>query len=29
MSLRSNGTPMDIPALDPALVSYFDNGQAR
>ena len=28
-SLRSNGTPIDIPALDPALVEYFDNGQAR
>ncbi len=28
-SLRDNGTPIDIPALDPALVTYFDNGQAR
>jgi predicted dehydrogenase len=28
-SLRSNGNPIDIPPLDPALVSYFDNGQAR
>lgn len=28
-SLRENGTPIDIPALDPALVSYFDNGQSR
>jgi predicted dehydrogenase len=28
-SLRSNGIPIEIPPLDPALVSYFDNGQAR
>jgi predicted dehydrogenase len=28
-SLRSNGTPIDIPPLDPALVAYFDNGQTR
>jgi predicted dehydrogenase len=28
-SLRDNGTPIDVPALDPALVSYFDNGQVR
>jgi predicted dehydrogenase len=28
-SLRSNGVPQDIPALDPALVEYFDNGQVR
>jgi predicted dehydrogenase len=28
-SLRSNGTPIDIPPLDPALISYFDNGQSR
>jgi predicted dehydrogenase len=28
-SLRSNGTPIDIPPLDPALVTYFDNGQTR
>jgi predicted dehydrogenase len=27
MSLRSNGTPMDIPPVDPELVAYFDNGQ--
>lgn len=29
MSLRSNGTPVDVPALDPDLVTYFDNGQPR
>ncbi len=29
MSLRSNGTPIDIPPLDPALINYFDNGQVR
>ena len=29
MSLRSNGTPMDIPPLDPTLINYFDNGQVR
>jgi predicted dehydrogenase len=28
-SLRSNGTPIDIPQLDPALISYFDGGQNR
>ncbi|ADB30939.1 oxidoreductase domain protein [Kribbella flavida DSM 17836] len=28
-SLRSNGTPIDIPPLDPALVKYFDEGQSR
>jgi len=28
-SLRANGVPQDIPTLDPALVAYFDNGQAR
>jgi predicted dehydrogenase len=28
-SLRENGTPIDVPPLDPALVSYFDNGQQR
>jgi predicted dehydrogenase len=28
-SLRSDGNPIDIPPLDPALVSYFDNGQVR
>jgi predicted dehydrogenase len=28
-SLRANGVPQDIPALDPALVAYFDNGQTR
>ncbi|TCC28691.1 Gfo/Idh/MocA family protein [Kribbella sindirgiensis] len=28
-SLRANGVPQDVPALDPALVSYFDNGQTR
>ena len=28
-SLRANGVPQDIPVLDPALVAYFDNGQAR
>ncbi|TDD28209.1 Gfo/Idh/MocA family oxidoreductase [Kribbella turkmenica] len=28
-SLRDNGTPIDIPPLDPALVTYFDNGQSR
>jgi predicted dehydrogenase len=28
-SLRSNGAPVDIPALDPALIEYFDQGQAR
>ena len=26
-SLRANGTPIDVPALDPALVEYFDRGQ--
>ncbi|MGW1339728.1 Gfo/Idh/MocA family protein [Kribbella sp. NPDC002412] len=28
-SLREHGTPIDIPALDPALVAYFDGGQTR
>ena len=28
-SLRANGAPNDVPALDPALVEYFDNGQTR
>jgi predicted dehydrogenase len=28
-SLRANGVPQDVPALDPALVEYFDNGQTR
>jgi predicted dehydrogenase len=28
-SLRANGVPQDIPALDPTLVKYFDNGQSR
>ncbi|GAA2815429.1 Gfo/Idh/MocA family protein [Kribbella solani] len=28
-SLRANGVPQDVPALDPALVSYFENGQAK
>jgi len=28
-SLRDNGTPIDIPPLDPTLVTYFDDGQAR
>ncbi len=28
-SLRANGVPQDVPALDPALVAYFDNGQTR
>jgi predicted dehydrogenase len=28
-SLRENGTPIDVPPLDPALVTYFDNGQQR
>jgi hypothetical protein len=28
-SLRANGTPIDVPALDPALVEYFDRGQTR
>jgi predicted dehydrogenase len=28
-SLRANGVPQDIPALDPTLVRYFDNGQSR
>ncbi|MFG1815215.1 Gfo/Idh/MocA family protein [Kribbella sp. NPDC049174] len=28
-SLRDNGTPIDIPPMDPALVTYFENGQAR
>jgi len=28
-SLRNNGNPIDIPPLDPSLVTYFDNGQAR
>ncbi|GAA1606542.1 MULTISPECIES: Gfo/Idh/MocA family protein [Kribbella] len=28
-SLRADGVPQDVPPLDPALVSYFDNGQAR
>jgi predicted dehydrogenase len=28
-SLRSNGAPIDIPALDPDLVAYFDRGQSR
>ncbi|MEU4602813.1 Gfo/Idh/MocA family oxidoreductase [Kribbella sp. NPDC023972] len=28
-SLRDNGTPIDVPPLDPALVTYFDNGQTR
>jgi predicted dehydrogenase len=26
-SLRDNGTPIDVPPLDPALIEYFDNGQ--
>ena len=29
MSLRSNGTPMDVPPLDPELIEYFDSGQVR
>ncbi|MFI6831946.1 Gfo/Idh/MocA family protein [Kribbella sp. NPDC050241] len=28
-SLRSDGTPIDVPPLDPTLVRYFDNGQTR
>lgn len=28
-SLRTGGTPIDVPALDPALVEYFGNGQTR
>lgn len=28
-SLRSNGIPVDVPALDPELVAYFDRGQTR
>jgi predicted dehydrogenase len=28
-SLRSNGAPVDIPALDPELIEYFDRGQTR
>jgi predicted dehydrogenase len=28
-SLRSNGTPIDVPPLDPTLTKYFDNGQTR
>ncbi|TDO45157.1 putative dehydrogenase [Kribbella sp. VKM Ac-2571] len=28
-SLRANGVPQDVPALDPALIEYFDNGQTR
>jgi predicted dehydrogenase len=28
-SLRSNGTPIDIPALPPELIDYFDRGQTR
>jgi predicted dehydrogenase len=28
-SLRANGVPQDVPALDPKLVAYFDNGQVR
>ncbi|NUR89961.1 MAG: Gfo/Idh/MocA family oxidoreductase [Nonomuraea sp.] len=27
MSLRENGTPHDVPALDPGLAAYFDGGQ--
>jgi predicted dehydrogenase len=28
-SLRSNGTPVDVPPLDPTLVAYFNRGQTR
>jgi predicted dehydrogenase len=28
-SLRSNGTPIDVPPLDASLVDYFDRGQTR
>ncbi|GAA1613933.1 Gfo/Idh/MocA family oxidoreductase [Kribbella sancticallisti] len=28
-SLRANGTPIDVPPLDPALIEYFDRGQIR
>ncbi len=28
-SLRSGGAPIDIPALDPELIEYFDRGQSR
>ncbi|MET7279703.1 Gfo/Idh/MocA family oxidoreductase [Kribbella sp. NPDC005582] len=28
-SLRSDGVPIDVPELDPALIAYFDNGQVR
>ncbi|GAA2094802.1 Gfo/Idh/MocA family oxidoreductase [Streptomyces albiaxialis] len=28
-SLRENGTPYDVPALDPALTAYFDGGQTK
>ena len=28
-SLRSNGTPIDVPPLDPTLVAYFNRGQTR
>ncbi|MDH6695762.1 Gfo/Idh/MocA family oxidoreductase [Streptomyces sp. MAA16] len=27
-SLRAHGTPVDVPALDPALLAYFDHHQA-
>jgi hypothetical protein len=26
-SLRGNGSALDVPALDPGLAAYFDNGQ--
>ncbi|MBN6056137.1 Gfo/Idh/MocA family oxidoreductase [Nonomuraea sp. RK-328] len=29
MSLRDGGTPYDVPALDPALVAYFEAGQTE
>jgi len=28
-SLRSNGTPIDVPALPPAMIEYFDRGQTH
>lgn len=28
-SLRSNGTPIDVPPLDQSLIDYFDRGQTR
>ncbi|MET9297430.1 Gfo/Idh/MocA family oxidoreductase [Streptomyces sp. NPDC003077] len=28
-SLRDGGTPREVPALDPALVAYFERGQVR